>query len=640
MAIYYILTNNIPNLCNSKQSQREGKTMRKSFFKRIVSAVIAAVMAAALFSGCNSSTESEDKETISVYLWTTVLYEKYAPYIQSQLPDVNLQFIVGNNDLDFYKFLNENGALPDIITCCRFSLHDAAPLKDSLMDLSTTSEAGAVYDTYLQSFKNEDGSVNWLLLCADVHGFTVNKALFEKYNIPLPSDYDSFVYACQEFEKVGIRGYVGDYAYDYTCMEILQGLSIPELTSVEGTMWRTAYSDPAIHERVGLDEKVWPEVFETMEKFIKDVNLTPDVLKLDYNPVIKMFTNGEVAMIGGTTGYVLDFRSQGMDVVFLPHFGQNGESWLMTTPNFQVALNKNLENDESRCKKAMKVLNTMLSEGAQTELVNGQNVLSYSKNVPMKLSDHISNIKHIIEQNHMYIRIASNDFFSISKDVVSKMISGEYNAQQAYEAFDSQLRKPVENTAETVLTSEKTYSNTVHSKGGSESYSVMANTLRGIYGSDVLIATGNSFTGSVIKADYTAKMAGNMIMPNSLLSFHRDMNGKELKETVKDYVEGNTIGFKPFNRGSLPVFSGISAEVKEENGKYTLVKALKDGKEIKDDDTFSVTCLATYADFSPVLEDESRTFTTGDENVKTTWSEKVNEGNISLSEPTGYITVS
>lgn len=27
----------------------------------------------------------------------------------------------------FYKFVNENGKLPDIITCCRFSLHDAAP---------------------------------------------------------------------------------------------------------------------------------------------------------------------------------------------------------------------------------------------------------------------------------------------------------------------------------------------------------------------------------------------------------------------------------------------------------------------------------------------------------------------------------
>ena len=34
-------------------------------------------------------------------------------------------------------------------------------LKDSLMDLSTTNVAGAVYDTYLNNFMNEDGSVNW-----------------------------------------------------------------------------------------------------------------------------------------------------------------------------------------------------------------------------------------------------------------------------------------------------------------------------------------------------------------------------------------------------------------------------------------------------------------------------------------------
>ena len=75
--------------------------------------------------------------------------------------NVNIEFVVGNNDLDFYKFLDENGGLPDIITCCRFSLHDASPLKDSLMDLSTTNEAGAVYNTHPHDFMNEDGSVNW-----------------------------------------------------------------------------------------------------------------------------------------------------------------------------------------------------------------------------------------------------------------------------------------------------------------------------------------------------------------------------------------------------------------------------------------------------------------------------------------------
>ena len=60
------------------------------------------------------------------------------------------------------------------------------------MDLATTNEAGAVYNTYLNSFKNEDGSVNWLPVCADAHGFVVNRGLFEEYGIPLPTDYASF----------------------------------------------------------------------------------------------------------------------------------------------------------------------------------------------------------------------------------------------------------------------------------------------------------------------------------------------------------------------------------------------------------------------------------------------------------------
>ena len=602
--------------------------------------LLSLIMIIALFTGCAAnSTAKEDANTITVYLWTDAMYENYAPYIQSQLPDVNIQFVVGNNDLDFYRFMNEHGALPDIITCCRFSLHDAAPLKDSLMDLSTTSEAGAFYDAYLASFKNEDGSINWLPLSADVHGFITNRGLFEKYGIPLPTDYESFVSACRAFEELGIRGHVGDFAYDYTCMEALQGLSIPELTSLEGRRWRTAYSDPASTERVGLDDVVWPGVFERMEQFIQDVNLTPDVLALDYTPVIKMFAKGEVAMITGSSARVLEFMNQGIDTVLLPYFGQDGEQWLMTTPYLQVAMNRNLEKDKTRREKAMRVLDVMLSEEGQTVLANGQDVLSYSQDVGIHLTDHLANLRPLIEQNHMYIRIASNDFFAVSKDVVSKMIAGEYDAQQAYAAFDAQLRAPKAASAETVLNSPKTYSAIFRKKGGSEAYSVMANTLRGVYGSDVLLATGNSFTGCVLEADYTEKMAGSMIMPNALVSFHREMSGAELKEMVRAYVEGVDGGFNPFNRGSLPIVSGISIEVKENKGAYTLIGVRKDGKAIRDDDTFSVTCLATNAHLAPFLEDESRAFVLGDDRVKDVWLNYVKAGDAVLSQPEQYITL-
>ena len=620
--------------------------MKAKTLRRLVSVLAALVMAVSLLAGCGTKTaeqvqEQEDAQTIQVYLWSTSLYETYAPYVQSQLPDVNIEFIVGNNDLDFYKFLQENGGLPDIITCCRFSLHDAAPLKDSLMNLAMTNEAGAVYNTYLNSFKNEDGSVNWLPVCADAHGFVVNRSLFEQYGIPLPTDSESFAAACQAFETVGIRGFTADYAYDYTCMETLQGLSAAELTTTAGRKWRTAYSDPANTARVGLDDTVWPGAFERMARFIQDTHLTAEDLEHTYDDVMNLFRNGEVAMYFGSSAGVKMFQDEGIDTIFLPFFSQNEEKWLMTTPYFQIALNRDLEQDPARREKAMKVLNVMLSEEAQNRIVaDGQDVLSYSQNVPLRLTEYMKDVRDVVEENHMYIRIASNDFFATSKDVVSKMIAGEYTAKQAYRAFNARLLAedmPADDAV--VLTSRKSYSNVFHKNGGNASFSVMANTLRGVYGTDVLIAAANSFTGSVLKADYTPKMAASMIMPNSLLAYQRAMTGAELKETVRAFVEGCEGGFVPFNRGSLPVVSGIAVEVKEASGSYTLTGITRNGKPLRDDDTVTVTCLATAKQMAPLLADKSAGFTGGDQQVKSTWTEDVSGGGAALAEPENYMTL-
>ena len=620
--------------------------MKKKTLRSLFSLLTALVMALSLLTGCGAKdTEQveaqEDAETIQVYLWTTTLYDTYAPYIQAQLPDVNIEFIVGNNDLDFYKFLEENGGLPDIITCCRFSLHDAAPLKDSLMDLSTTNEAGAVYNTYLNNFKNEDGSVNWLPVCADAHGFVVNRGLFAQYDIPLPTDYASFVSACQAFEKVGIRGFTADYAYDYTCMETLQGLSAAELTTVDGRKWRTAYSDPANTTRVGLDDTVWPGAFERMAQFIQDTNLTAEDLNLVFNDVTGMFRNGELAMYFGSSAGVKAFQDEGIDTTFLPFFSQNGEQWIMTTPYFQVALNRDLEQDTARREAAMRVLHVMLSEEAQNRIVaEGQDVLSYSQNVPLHLTDTMKDIRSVVEENHMYIRIASNDFFAVSQDVVSQMIAGKLTAKQAYQAFNAQLLADEEPAAaEVVLTSAKRYSNVFHKNGGTASFSVMANTLRGLYGTDVLLAAANSFTGSVLQADYTKQMAASMIMPNGLRAYQRMMTGAELKETVRAFVEGCEGGFTPFNRGSLPVASGIAVEVQENSGSYTLTGITRNGQPLRDDDTVTVTCLATAQQMAPLLAGENGAFSCLDTPVKQAWREALSGGSVVLAEPEHYMTL-
>ena len=620
--------------------------MKKKRLYKVFALLAAMVLGVSLLSGCAgkriaSLQAQEDAETIQVYLWTTSLYEKYAPYVQAQLPDVNIEFIVGNNDLDFYKFLQQNGGLPDIITCCRFSLHDAAPLKDSLMDLATTNEAGAIYNTYLNSFRNEDGSVNWLPVCPDAHGFVVNRDLFEQYDIPLPNDYAGFAAACKAFEKVGIRGYTADYLYDYTCMETLQGLSAAELTTTDGRKWRSAYSDPANDTRVGLDDTVWPGGFERMEQFIQDTGLTAADLKLNYDDVTEMFGNGQLAMYFGTSAGVKMFQEQGIDATFLPFFSQNGEKWLMTTPYFQVALNRDLEQDNARREKAMQVLHVMLSEDAQAQiLAEGQDLLSYSQSVNYHLTDTMKDVRSVVDENHMYIRIASNDFFAISQDVVSKMITGEYDAAQAYRAFNaSLLAEETPNTGDIVLKNENAYSNVFHKNGGNASFSVMANTLRGLYGTDVLVAAANSFTGSVLQADYTQTAASAMIMPNGLLSYRRTMTGAELKDTLRAFVEGCEGGFTPFNRGSLPVVSGIAVQVKENGGSYQLTGVTRNGKPLQDGDTVTVTCLATEKQMTPLLKDETRAFERGEDTVKNLWSKALSDGSVVLAAPESYITV-
>ena len=289
----------------------------------------------------------------------------------------------------------------------------------------------------------------------------------------------------------------------------------------------------------------------------------------------------------------------------------------------------------------MKVLNVMLSEQAQNRSVSeGQDILSYSQNVPLRLTEYLKDARSVVEENHMYIRIDSNDFFAVSKDVVSKMIAGEYTAQQAYRAFNAQLlaeETPADD--EIVLTSGKSYSNVFHANGGSAAFSVMANTLRGVYGTDVLLATANSFTGSVLQADYTGQMAASMIMPNGLRAYQRTMTGAELKATVRAFVEGCEGGFVPFNRGSLPVASGIALNVQENSGRYTLTGITRNGQPLRDDDTVTVTCLATASQMAPLLSGENGAFPCLDTPVKQAWREALSGGGVVLAEPEHYMTL-
>lgn len=608
------------------------------------------VIMALLVAACASKETKPQQRPITVSLYTVEMLRDYAPFIQAKLPDVELQFVVGNNDLEYYKFLKEQGSLPDIFTNRRFALHDAVELRDQLLDLSKTNAAASIYTGFLDNYKNEDGSINWLPLCGEPDGLVANKALFKKYGIPLPHDYASFRFACKEFAKHGIRGFVSDFYYDYTPMEILQGLSIPQLQSLEGQKWRFAYENPKENQRPGLDKKIWPRAFERMEAFIADAGLQPGDVDFEYNIVMNMFLQEKAAMARFTGPLALHYaETYKLDLVFLPYFGQDGgNDWLLTYPFCQLALNKDLEKDAKRKEQAMRVLNVMMSEEGQRIIAQKNDVIAYSRTSKQELSPVLESIRPYIEANLLYMRLASNDFFAASKKVVDKMLKREINAKQAYEEFDAFLRRPKAKKADSIVTFAKEYPLSFESEGGSKAASAYTNTLSKVYDSEIVIAAGYSYTSPLHATGYSAKMLQYLIMPNSLESFTKEMSGEEITKLLRIYVEGsknveaNTL-VQPFNRRLLPVTAGLEYVAEESKQGFKLKQVTQKGKALDLQKKYKVTVLDKETYFrhkaAELLPDKGEAaFARGKEFVRPNWLRYFKDGK-PMEEPTAYVRV-
>ena len=613
--------------------------------------VLLLVFITLLTSACGGNKEKQ-QEPITVYLWSVELLREYAPYIQAQLPDLDIHFVVGNNDLNYYKFLKENGQLPDIITCRRFALHDAVELKDKLLDLASTEAAATIYLGYLENYRYPDGTINWLPVCGEAENLIANKDLFEQHGIPLPHDYPSLKYACDKFADLGIRPFVSDWYYDYTPLALLQGFAIHELSSRDGQLWRMSYENTGEKKAVGLDKKVWPLAFKRMEAFIKDARVIPSDDNMDYVAMDEIFVARKAAMTRLTGNVALEYMERyGMNLVMLPYFGRDGgEDWLLTYPAFQVALNKNLVKDKQRHKNAVRVLNTMLSEGAQQTIGSRNDVISYSRNAKLTISPLLEDIKPLVDANMLYVRLASTDFFAASKLAVSKMVKGEATAEQAYKIMDEYLQKPKAKEPNNLHPFNKNYAFNCDKKTGNAVNSAMTNTLCSIYGSDVVIAAGYSFTSPIMNTDYSERMLQYMVMPNNLESFSREMSGEQLKKVLRLYVEGvpnvdvySTV--KPVNYHSLPITSGLSYRVKQGKkvGAFTLDKVTYKGKSLEKEKTYRVTVLDKHSFFAPLAKaadarQGEKAFARGKRIVRKDWLDYFKKGK-PLLEPTPYVEI-
>lgn len=138
----------------------------------------AVLVGAAVLFGCGESSGAVSKEEpLTVYLWENSLIKNLVPYIHEQLPDQDIEFIVGNNDTDLYSYMEEHGELPDVITVRRFSGTDAQDLQPYLMDFCGYDVVSRYYSYALQYYKNSDNEIQWLPVCGLPQTIIANKTL-------------------------------------------------------------------------------------------------------------------------------------------------------------------------------------------------------------------------------------------------------------------------------------------------------------------------------------------------------------------------------------------------------------------------------------------------------------------------------
>ena len=87
------------------------------------------------------------------------------------------------------------------------------------------------------------------------------------------------------------------------------------------------------------------------------------------------------------------------------------------------------------------------------------------------------------------------------------------------------------------------------------------------------------------------------------------------------------------------MLSGISVEVKETDNGYTLSKVTHDRKNVRANDTLTVTCLAIPKHMEAYPADDNIVFDGGNTSVDDTWTGYISDGDAVLAEPEDYITL-
>ncbi len=583
-------------------------------------------------SGATSAAASKSGP-LTVYLWDTDLIQTLVPWLHEQLPDADIQFIGGNNDVDLYSYLLEHGELPDVITVRRFAGTEARDLRPHLLDFDAYDVVSEFSSYSLQYYKGEDGQISWLPICGIPQTIIANKTLIEQNGLQVPQSYDQYKQLCQALHDKGIKPYALDLAQDWSSHEMLQAGGIGELTSLAGITWR-AQAESAQAD-ISFDKGLWGQIISHTATLLADSHLTQEDLSVDTAAAMKLFVEGKAAMFHGSPSHLRQCRAQmDAELVRVSYFSQTSdEGYIYMTPSIHVAMNKELEANHEKLECATNVLRCMLSAEGQQLISGGDSVISFNPSVA-SITDGMAGLESEIENNQFYIRYSAQKSFSASVKAVSGLLEGTMDEAQALKAFCDAINADV---AEEVVTVsfEKDYALSLNKSGGRDAASSILATVAQHYDAQLALAPYFWFASPIYAGKCTDNRVSLMVAnkSNATSLYLATLTGARVKELVEHDLAGPDGDFCPICEYELPVASGMKLVVQHGGSAFALKELQVDGAPIEDEKTYSILLtdgvVAGLAGEAEAIPDVT---------LATVWAQAMAAGQ-QPSEPQDYIEV-
>ena len=550
-----------------------------SSFAKLARAALCVVVAMvlALFPLVLCSCDSPDQKThVTVSVWDdSVLTSGFARYVEEQNPDYEIEWIVGDDSLDFYDYQAKHGSLPDVILAKDFNRVSAESLSASLYDLGGTDIAALYDEDTLRSIPGNSDAVKYLPGASGFEGIVINSYLFDLYGIAVPNDKQSFVEACKSFSEKGIEPLAAGMADTETCYEVMQGFADASLVSeTEDFLSQVLKRDSS---SVSVDASSFPDALSYLGDLMaqgvissEDFSETPDQAE-------QKFLDGKAAMLFLPDGQASSYGAQhNMTVRALPFFGDSS-SWAFAQPVFVGMVSDvktqgvaSTASDEVVHKPAVDVLSSIMSVDAQNyylSLYGIDKLVSTSAEDTIQLPDALSPLSSSLEEGSVRTFLPNRLASNAVGETLSDVVRGEVDAAGALDEVEG-LLKAEQSEDKKVLTSfSEGVSGLFDDAKGNVAALDIAQVSSQALSTDAFVVSPHAARCPLYAGDKTATELAYSVakMPVVVVS----LSGDELTEYLSRCVAAAR---SPYD---LPVASGLHLEIGQKNGSYQLESVTK-----------------------------------------------------------------